>query len=367
MPTACALVSSTRIRGRVVRSALGMLCVLAPAQMLHAQDAASQPTGTLVASNMNDHTATVLDAATGTVLATLPTGRGPHEVAISHDGRWATVSNYGPRGEPGNSITVIDVVAHRVARTIALPGYERPHGMVFLPGDSLLAVTAQSSEAVLLVAFQSGAIVRVLPTHGRLTHMVALSADGRTMITSNVAAGTISVIDPSGTDSTVTIPVTAAPEGIAITPDGRTAWVGSDRDSVVVVVDLRSRQPVDTLRGFGLPYRLAITPDGRLAVVTDPVKARVRIFDVATRHERASLDIAADSVVSTAEVPGSPSPEGVTISRDGRWAFVTLQGRNRVITIDLDAARIVHWAPIGTWSDGVGFSPLTAASHPAQR
>ncbi|HYV96031.1 MAG TPA: hypothetical protein VE967_01100, partial [Gemmatimonadaceae bacterium] len=59
---------------------------------------AQRPTGTLVASNMNDNTATLIDAASGRVLATLPTGEGPHEVAISHDGRWAVVSNYGVRG-----------------------------------------------------------------------------------------------------------------------------------------------------------------------------------------------------------------------------------------------------------------------------
>lgn len=345
----------------LARAALcSAVCVLAPARIASAQDL---PSGTVVASNMNDHTATLLDAATGRVLATLPTGRGPHEVAISHDGRWATVSNYGPRGEPGRSITVIDVAGHRVARTIQIRGYERPHGMAFLPGDTLLAVTAESNRAVLLIDFRTGAVSRTLPTSGRLTHMLSLSADGRAMVTANIADGTISVIHPSGPDGTATIRVATAPEGIAITPDGGSAWVGSDRDSVVVVMDLRTGQRVDTLRGFGLPYRLAITPDGERAVVTDPVKAQVRIFDVATRRERASIAIPADSVVPTAEVPGSPSPEGVAISRDGRWAFVTLQGRNRVITIDLDSARIVGWAPTGTWSDGIGYSPLVSESR----
>jgi DNA-binding beta-propeller fold protein YncE len=233
--------------------------------------------------------------------------------------------------------------------------------MAFLPGDTLLAVTSESKKAILLIDFRTGKISRVLPSNGRATHMLSLSTDGKTMVTANIADGTISVIHPSGTDSVAAVRVTAAPEGIVITPDGKSAWVGSDRDSVVVVMDLEKAQPVNTLHGFGLPYRLAITPDGRRAVVTDPVKAQVRIFDVATRRERAALDIPADSIVPTAEVPGSPSPEGVAISRDGRWAFVTLQGRNRVITIDLDSPRIVGWAPTGTWSDGIGFSPLTSA------
>ena len=70
---------------------------LAAMLMLAAPTLGAQ-TGTLVASNMNDHTATVIDAASGRVLATVPTGEGPHEVAISHDGKWAVVSNYGVRG-----------------------------------------------------------------------------------------------------------------------------------------------------------------------------------------------------------------------------------------------------------------------------
>ena len=138
------------------------------------------------------------------------------------------------------------------------------------------------------------------------------------------------------------------------------AWVGSNKDSVVLVVDLQSGQTVDTLRGFGLPYRLAITPGGRRAVVTDPVKAHVRIFDAATRRQRALIQVQADSVLPTAEVPGSPSPEGIAVSRDSKWAFVTLQGRNRLATIDIERGVIVSLAPTGNWSDGVGYSPLTS-------
>ena len=327
---------------------------------LPAQRAA--PTGTLVVSNMNDNTVTVLDAGTGRVHATLPTGEGPHEVAISRDGRWAVVSNYGVRGKPGNSLTVIDVPGVRVARTLTLAGFQRPHGMAFLPGDTLVAVTAEAAQAVLLVDVRDGRVTDTLPTRGRGSHMLALTARGDRVFTGNIPDGTISGIDVQGRDSTRLIPVARAPEGIAVTPDGRSAWVGSNRDSTVLVVDTRSGVATDTLRGFGMPYRIAISPDGRLAVISDPVRAEVRVASVADRRERFTIAVPADSLVPTAEVPGSPSPEGVAISRDGRWAFVTLQGRNRVITIDLERGAIVAYAPTGTWSDGIGFSPLTRSA-----
>ena len=71
----------------------------------------SAATGTVIVANMGDHTATLIDVASKRVVATLPTGQGAHEVAVSRDGRWAVVSNYGVRGAPGNSLTVIDVAS----------------------------------------------------------------------------------------------------------------------------------------------------------------------------------------------------------------------------------------------------------------
>ncbi|HEY5059915.1 MAG TPA: hypothetical protein VII52_00205 [Gemmatimonadaceae bacterium] len=333
-----------------------VIACLAPALGLGAQ--APRPSGTLVASNMNDNTVTVIDAATGRSVATLPTGEGPHEVKVSHDGRWAAVSNYGVRGRPGSTISVIDVERHAVSRTIGLHDYQRPHGLAFLPGDTVLAVTSETSKAVLLVDFRTGRVIAALPTNGRATHMLALSADGRRMVTANIADGTITLLHPPAADGGTIIRVAAQPEGITITPDGTMAWVGSNRDSVVLLVDTQRGQAVDTLRGFGLPYRLAITPDGRRAIVTDPAKAQVRVFDVDTRRQRFVVQVAADSLVATAEVKGSPSPEGVVVSSDGRWAFVTLQGRNRVATIDLERGVIVGLAPTGTWSDGIGYSAI---------
>jgi len=314
-------------------------------------------TGTVVVSNMNDNTATILDARTLATLATLPTGRAPHEVAISRDGRWALVTNYGTRDAPGNTITVIDVDARTVARTIELSELRRPHGMVFLPGDTVVAVTAEMNRAVVLVEFRTGKTLRSLATNGRAPHIVASSSDGRRLVAGNIGEGTIAVLSPMSNDTTRTVKVGRQPEGVAITPDGTRAWAGSNQDSVVVVVGLDRGQPIDTIRGFGLPYRLAVSPDGRSVVVTDPVKATVRIYDESTRRQRWSIPIPHDSLVPTAEVKGSASPEGVTISRDSRWAYVTLQGRNRVIAIDLGRGVITGWGVTGVWSDGIGFSP----------
>ena len=345
---------TSRARIFAVVSATLFVCPLAPATAQRSE----VPRGTLIASNMNDHTVTMLDASSGKHLATLPTGKGPHEVTVSHDGKWALVSNYGVRGEPGNSITVIDVARRAVARTISLAEHRRPHGMSFLPGDTLFAVTCETDRAVLVVDFRDDKIRSVLPSGGRASHMLSLSSNGQRMVVANIADATISVVDPASPRDPRTITVAKQPEGIAIAPDGRTAWVGSNADSVVLVVSLDSAARADTLRGFGLPYRMAISSDGKRAVITDPAKAQVTIFDVGRRRATATIQIPRDSVLPSAEIPVSPSPEGVVLSRDGRWGFVTLQGRNRVATIDLERGAIVGYGVTGNWSDGIGFSPL---------
>jgi YVTN family beta-propeller protein len=317
--------------------------------------------GTLLATNMNDNTLTVLDLASGRTVATLPTGLAPHEVAVSHNGKWAVVSNYGPAKQPGNSLTVVDLTTRvpTVVRTIDLGEYHRPHGSVFLPGDTALLVTSEVSQAVLVVNIAHGTVSAKIPTTQHASHMVVLTADGQHAFTTNVADGTISELNVNAHSFVRTITVAAAPEGVAVSPSGDQVWVGSDKDKVVSIVTPASGAVADTIGGFGLPYRLAITSDGKTAIITDPVSAVVRFFNTATRAELGRISFAADSLVPTAEVPGSPCPEGVTLTPDGKTAFVTLQGRNRVVAIDVASRTVLATMPTGVWSDGVAYSALT--------
>jgi len=156
-----------------------------------------------------------------------------------------------------------------------------------------------------------------------------------------------------------TIPVAPAVEGIAVSPAGDQVWVGSNQRKTVSIVTPASGAVADTIGGFGLPYRMAITSDGRTAIVTDPAGAAVRFFNTATRAELGRVTFPADSLVPTAEVPGSPCPEGLVITPDGQTVFVTLQGRNRVVAIDIASRTVLATMPTGVWSDGVAYSPFT--------
>lgn len=315
-------------------------------------------TGTLVVANMADNTATVIDLESATILATLPTGPSPHEIAVTADGRYAVITNYGDRSGPGNSLTILDLVAVTVATTIDLGMYQRPHGVAVLPSRDVALVTSEVAQVVLLVDLETGEVQSAIPTNGRASHMLAMTGAGDRVYTTNVVDGTITEIDIEGGVPLRQIPIAALVEGIAVNPDGALVWIGSNKEKTVSVFDPTAGVIVATLDGFGFPYRMAVTPDSRAAILSDPASGEIRIVDVATLEERHRIVVPKDGILPTAEIPDSPAPEGIALSGDSRMAYVSLQGKNQAVAIDIQSGAIVAVFDTGGWPDGIAYSPI---------
>lgn len=316
-------------------------------------------TGTIIASNMDAHSVSIVDVASGATIATLQTGEGPHEVAVSHDGKRAVVSIYGNRNAIGSSLMVIDLNAPTAApKIIELgAGNQRPHGMAFLADDKQLLVTGERAQRVLVVHLETGAIDSSMSTAQATTHMVATTRDASRAFTTNLVAMSVSAIDVKTRTVKATYPVGARIEGLAVSPDGKEVWVGGNETKKVYVVNGETGAVTHTLDGFGMAYRIGISPDGKTAVVSDPGSESIHLIDVATKKERAT--IAVPSMEPTGGGAATPSsPQGVTISRDGRTAFVTLKAVARVAVVDIATAKILTTLPVGAGSDGVGYTPL---------
>jgi DNA-binding beta-propeller fold protein YncE len=156
---------------------LAILCTIALACVSSASAQLSGLGGTLIVTNKSPSTATIIDVGSGRTLATLPTGAGPHEVVVSPSGMRAVVTDYaGTPGNPGKTLTVLLLPQQRVEKTIDLGQYTRPHGIVFLPGDSLVAVTSETTGNVVIVDILRGTM-RAIATMGQGSHMVGVSAD----------------------------------------------------------------------------------------------------------------------------------------------------------------------------------------------
>ncbi len=321
--------------------------------------------GMLVVANQQGGSATVVNATTMQTIATLSVGAGPHEVAISPDGRWAVVSVYGDRAAPGHTLSVIDLAAAMpvVSRTIELGEYTRPHGVAFVLGGGKLAVTSEATQRLVIVDFASGRVDTALATNARGSHMVAVRRDGRRAWTANIQDGNVTEFDLDLRRTTRTFPGASMNEGIAVTPGGSQVWVGSNDQHIATVLDAVSTNKVATLDGFGFPYRIGISRSGRVTVVNDPVSNRIWIYETPSRKRLAEIDLSKVEGIS-APVGGQPGqvgagPEGVTFDPIADFAYVTLHGTNQVVAVDLSQLKVVSFGAVGAGPDGIAYSPLT--------
>ena len=316
--------------------------------------------GTIVSANMTANTASVVDVASGELRATYETGQGPHEVAISHDGRWAVISVYGDRTSIGHSLLVLDLKGETAPRSIEMGDLRRPHGMRFLPGDQKLVVTSEATQKIAIVNFAKGTVDTTVATNQPATHMVVIDAPGKRAFTTNISAKTVSVLDLTRDTLVRTIDIGQRIEGIAVNPDASEVWLGVNDGKIVLVYNPSSGERVATIEGFGMAYRLSVTPDGKYAVVSDPGAERVMIVDAKGHKIRHTLEMA-NLPGTTGDGAAHPSPQGVTLSRDGKLAFVTLKALGEVAVIDIAAGRVLKTLKVGGGSDGVGFSQISAA------
>ena len=104
-----------------------LLVVLAAALMGAVADSPAEgQEGLLLVVNKSESTLSFVHAPSRTEVAEVETGFAPHEVALSPDGRWAYVSDYGTGPEPGNTVTIVDVAEidpslHGLARKYFAP------------------------------------------------------------------------------------------------------------------------------------------------------------------------------------------------------------------------------------------------------
>ncbi|MFY9342133.1 MAG: YncE family protein [Planctomycetota bacterium] len=364
------------------------LAAIACTAALSAQAAtAPTPEDRLLVANKADHSLSIFIPGERREAATVPTGRGPHEVAVDPTGTLAVVSDYGDR-MPGSSLTVVDVFAGKAVRTIQLArsdaevgesstgpttattdkpaakAYLRPHGIRFVAADRVV-VTSEATRRLLLVNVITGAIERTWTTPQTTMHMVALTSDGKRAAATSIREGSVVffALAGDGRDNTaVTAPIACGDgsEGLAIHPTSGETWVGNRAANTVSVVDAAGKI-TKTLASGDFPFRIAFTPDGKHALVTCADGGQLQVFDAATHELRREISIHGDRSEQSA------MPMGIVTDPDGQRAFVTCNRGEFVAVIDLTKGELVDRWPARAGCDGIAWARRRAATSESTR
>ena len=292
----------------------------------------------------------------------------------------------------GDNIHVIDPATNKVVGVIN--DIEVPHGVTSAPDGTRLYFTNESRETVDVVDGSTFAIIARVPLSGRPNN-ISVSKDGKRVYAGIAQApGAVDVIDTVSLTRVKSIPVKGAVHNVYVTPDGKhvvSGSVGSRWITVIdqateeiawelqmssgirpmdfekaadgstsrifvqlsdyhgiAVVDFKQRKevtrfetppiPGETRHTEGLQgapmHGFAITPDGKLLLATSKVYS--------TMYGYSLPDL---KPVGHVHVGGHP--EWITLSPDGKRAYVAAAGDNAVTVVDTATLKEVARIPVG--------------------
>ncbi|HKQ75997.1 MAG TPA: YncE family protein [Blastocatellia bacterium] len=297
----------------------------------------------LVVSINGENQAALVDPATYKVLARLPTGINPHDIAVSADGRYAYVAVMGTTQEPGHSVTVLDLSRRAVKSAIELNPYNRCHDLRVSRNGARLWATCAPSKAVIEIDVSSGRIMRDWKLDQDGAWMLVVTPDERKIYTANLEGKSVSVIDRRA-NTVRTLPFDSSQIGIDVAPNGREVWVHHKEKQELSIIDVTTDKVVATLpssgQGFG---RVKFTPDGKYVLVPQNESKNLAVFGAAARKLIANISLSA-------------TPKVMTVAPDGKRAIITSPESDLAMVIDLVARKEVSTFPTGKTPDGVAWA-----------
>jgi len=309
-------------------------------------------TGTVIVVNQASDTVTLIDLATMEAYRHVAVVGGPHEVAVSPDGKRAMVTNYYKSDRsPQKTLSLISLPDGATIRTIDLGEFSTPHDVQWV-NDSQVVCTAESNQALLLVNAESGEIERVFETGRGGSHMLSLSPDQQRLYSSNMSGGgSISVFDFSSGAKIKDIDTGKECEGVGVSPDGKWVWAGNRAEDTVSIIDTGSLQLVKTLESPGFPYRVEFTPNGKYALVPHARSGTLMVGDVAGQKVIKHIPLQLTRV-------DEPSTAGVFPHPDNIHAFVTVRNDNSMLVVNLETGETLARVEVQSSPDGVAWSPV---------
>lgn len=295
----------------------------------------------LLVGNKGEDTLSFIDLASGKELARLPTGKAPHDIAVSPDGKQAAVVSYG-----GAAVDLFDVAKRQKLRTIDLSPNVGPHGIAWLK-DGRLVMTTERSQSVAIADPRAGKLSASIKTDQQGTHMIAVTRDGRRGYTANIPAGTVTLVDLDANAKLRDLTVGGNPEGIALSNDEKTLWVADLRGAKVQAYDtatLTKKAEVATGQG---PIRVAASPNGKWIVTSNVGSGNLTIIDAKTFKKVRDLPVSGTQ--EAGQVTILFGPKGLLYAAE--------TGRDEVAEIDLEAGKVLRRIKAGKNGDGLAIAP----------
>jgi YVTN family beta-propeller protein len=249
----------------------------------------------------------------------------------------------------GDNVDIIDPVTNKVVGEIK--GIEVNHGVAVAPDGTRIYVSDEAESTLDVADAKTFEVIKRIPLSGHPNN-ITVSPDGRRLyVAISVAPGGVDVIDTSSLQDIKTIRTKGTIHNPYVTPDGKYVLAGSIPTKTVNVIDTRTDELVWTVQmDLGVrPMAMSTNPDGSTKFIFVQMSGfnGFAVIDFAT-HEEIKRIKNPDLPPGKATVPEGADPShGMAVTSDGKLLLVDSRLNNMLYAYSLPDLKFVGGADLG--------------------
>src|SRR5882672_5997180 len=287
----------------------------------------------------------VIDPATNKVVGVIEGIEVNHGVGGSPDGTRIYISD-----EAESTLDAVDAKTLKVMKKVKLSGH--PNNMaVAKDGKRVYVGIIQEPGGVDVIDTATMTRVKTIPTKGPI-HNPYVTPDGKYVVAGSIVGKSVNVIDAATETPAWTLDedLGVRPMAFATNPDGSTKWIFVQMSGLngFAVVDFATHKEVKRINNPDLPPGKATVPEG-----SDPSHGMAVTFDqktlvVCSRQNNYLYFYSLPDlkVLGGAEL-GGKGAGWVTVTPDGKFAYVANPVTNDVSVVDIKSLKEVTRIPVG--------------------
>jgi YVTN family beta-propeller protein len=259
----------------------------------------------------------------------------------------------------GDNVHVIDPLTNTVVGVIG--GIEANHGVAVAPDGSRIYVSNEAESSLDVADGTTFQVIKRIPLSGHPNN-IAIGRDGRRVYVGIIQApGGVDVIDTAMLQRVKTIPTKGTIHNPYVTPDGKFVVAGSIQGKTINVIDAATEEPAWVLEmDLGIrPMTFSWNADGSTKWIFTQLTGfnGFAVVDFATRKELRRIQNP-DLPPGKATVPeGSDPSHGMAVTADGKTLVVCSRLNNFLYAYSLPDLKPLGGAELG--GKGAGWVTLT--------
>ena len=299
----------------------------------------------IIQTNSAGDAVDVIDPLTNKVVGEIQGIEVNHGVAVAPDGSRIYVSD-----EAQSTLDVADGKTLKVTKRIPLSGH--PNNIALTPdGRRIYVAITEATGGLDVIDTDSLQDIKTIPIKGGI-HNPYVTPDGKYAVAGSILGRTVNVIDVPTNELAWSVPMGQGvrPMAISTNPDGSSKWIFVQLSDLngFAVVDFATRKEIKRLQNPDLPpgretvpqgadpsHGIAVTSDGKTLVVNSRLNNALYTYSLP------------DLKVTGTVFLGGMGAAWLTLTPDGKIAYVANAVTNNVSVVDIKALKEVALIPVG--------------------